>query len=237
MLRDFFRVVPKKRVVKITRKKGLIYHNPGKVGHFLFYIANMSFVLAMAYLVYLYYPLGHALFVYETSKTNWPIIQEQIISTEEVVENPKAGGYTITVPKILASSKVIEEVSPFNSQEYLKILKEDYVAQAKGTDLPGQGVGSLVYIFAHSTQQGLGIVRNNSVFYLLGQLKKGDRVYLDRNGERYNYQVYQQKIVNANQVEFLDYSDPEREVLILQTCWPIGTDWKRLLVFAERQDI
>ena len=30
------------------------------------------------------------------------------------------------------------------------------------------------------------------------------------------------------------YYHPEKEILILQTCWPIGTDWKRLLVYATR---
>ena len=42
------------------------------------------------------------------------------------------------------------------------------------------------------------------------------------------------KIVTAKEFEYLTYSDSNKEVLILQTCWPIGTNWKRLLVFAQR---
>ena len=34
--------------------------------------------------------------------------------------------------------------------------------------------------------------------------------------------------------EYLNYKEEGKELLILQTCWPLGTDWKRLLIFAER---
>lgn len=233
MLIDFLRVVPRKRKVKIVGKSGVIYHNPSRMGHVVFYIANVSLILASIYLLYLYYPLGKALFMYERSKTTASLEQEVAVEAEKP-ENVNV--YTITIPKILAFSEVVENVSPFNTQEYLRVLENDLVAQAKNTDTPGGGVGKTTYIFAHSTQQGFGIVRNNSVFYLLGQLKNGDKVTLQKDGIGYIYKVYQQKIVNANQVEFLEYSDPEKEVVILQTCWPIGTDWKRLLVFAERVD-
>jgi LPXTG-site transpeptidase (sortase) family protein len=78
------------------------------------------------------------------------------------------------------------------------------------------------------------MVRQNSVFYLLGELKTDDFVFIGFNGEIYKYKVYDQKIVGANDIEYLDYKEEGREVLILQTCWPIGTDWKRLLIFAGR---
>jgi len=142
--------------------------------------------------------------------------------------------YSITVPKILAYAKIVENVSPFDSKEYLKVLENNVVAQAKGTSEVGSGIGKSTYLFAHSSSQGIASVRNNSVFYLLGELNNSDVVFVNRFGIIYTYQVYDQKIINVNQIEYLKYTDPEKEVLILQTCWPIGTDWKRLLVFSKR---
>ena len=78
------------------------------------------------------------------------------------------------------------------------------------------------------------MTRKNSVFYLLGELGQNDLVYVKYGGETYIYKVYMQKVVNASEIQYINYIDKTREVLILQTCWPIGTDWKRLLVFAER---
>ena len=133
----------------------------------------------------------------------------------------------------MAFSKIVEDVSPYDQKQYLKVLEDNVVAQAKDTALPGSGPGKSTYIFAHSTNQGLSMLRKNAVFYLLGELKEGDEVFVVRNGINYTYRVYKQLIVRANQTEFLKYKDPGREVMILQTCWPIGTDWKRLLVFAQ----
>ena len=74
----------------------------------------------------------------------------------------------------------------------------------------------------------------NSVFYLLGELDKDDKILINYQGKIIEYTVYMKKIVTAKEFEYLTYSDSTKEVLILQTCWPIGTNWKRLLVFAQR---
>ena len=92
----------------------------------------------------------------------------------------------------------------------------------------------MTYIFAHSTQQGWSAVRKNAVFYLLGELKTGDEILVNYHGTSYTYQVYKQVVAPATAIEYLRFTDPNEETLILQTCWPIGTDWKRLLVFAKR---
>jgi len=113
------------------------------------------------------------------------------------------------------------------------VLKDNKVALAKKSNFPGSGLGKSSFIFAHSTTQGLGLVRNNSVFYLLDKLAKNDSIFVTYLGNVYQYKVYDTKIVPASNVEYINYSDSEKEVLILQTCWPLGTDWKRLLVFGE----
>lgn len=227
---DFFRLVPKKRSVKIKSKSGVIFNNPTGGKKYLFYVGTFIFVLAIGYFIYLYWPLAKSYIVYKSggkffSKTE---IKQDITEIKIVKEE-----FWVKIPMIGASAEVKKNISPFDKKEYLPILEGDFVAQAKGTGLPGQQEKA-IYLFAHSTKQGIQMVRQNSVFYLLGELKINDFVFVGYNEEIYKYKVYGQKIVGANDVEYLEYKEEGKEILILQTCWPIGTDWKRLLIFAER---
>ena len=226
---DFFRVVPKRRKIKIKSGRGVLYNNPPDFKKNIFRIGTAVLVFAIIYLGYLYYPLGRAIFRY---KTKAKIVAEPKI--EEISETFVSNKFEIQVPKILARSEIIPNVSPFDRNEYLKVLEENTVAQAKSSAFPGDGLGKSIYIFAHSSQQGISVVRNNSVFYLLGELDNGDIIYINYRDKIYIYKTYMKKIVKATDINYINYSDSTREVLILQTCWPIGTDWNRLLIFAER---
>jgi LPXTG-site transpeptidase (sortase) family protein len=235
---DFFRVIPKKRTIKVNRKSAVLFNNPPTFMKGIFGLGSILFVLSLVYILYLYEPLLEVLVKYhirsklaDNDQTETPVVYP----TPTVAIKPDLSGiYNITIPKITASARVVKDVSPFDKAEYTKVLEKDVVAAAKGTNVPGSGFGKSIYIFAHSTQQGLGMVRKNAVFYLLGDLKTDDVIFVDYQGINYTYKVYNQKIVSATDIEYLEYSDEGKEVLILQTCWPIGTDWKRLLVFADR---
>jgi LPXTG-site transpeptidase (sortase) family protein len=227
---DFFRVVPKKRTIKVKFKKAVIYSNPTKHRKVIFYLSNFVFIGAVAYFLYIYMPIGTAISRFYLSEIGFGnmTIEEQLKRV-----NINTSDYYINIPKILAASRVVPDVSPFKASEYLKVLENDVVAQSKGSSPPGSGKGNLTYIFAHSTEGGLGMVRKNAVFYLLGELKKEDPIFINYQGKIYQYKVYDRKIIGAKETQYLEYSDSNKEVLILQTCWPIGTDWNRLLIFGE----
>jgi len=237
---DFFRVRPKKRLVKIIRKNGLIFTNPTGIKRAVFYVANVIIVVSFIYLSYLYWPLGKAVIKYwEISKDYQTPALVQTKEGEIPIPTPMAdvkdnSKFWIQIPKIQARADIVANVSAADSKEYLKVLEQDVIAQASGTALPGAGNGKSTYLFAHSSQQGLSMVRNNAVFYLLGELNNGDVIFVNYQGKIYTYQVYRQAVVSASEVQYLSYSEPDKEVLILQTCWPLGTDWKRLLVFAKK---
>lgn len=228
---DFFRVVPKKRSVKIKSKRGVIFSNPTGGKKYLFYIGTFIFLIALGYFCYLYWPLTKSFIAYQRSGKI--VVTETEIEKEIGTTNISVEEFSIEIPKIGAKSEVKKDVSPFDKNEYLPILEKDVVAQASNSGLPGQTDKS-IYLFAHSTKQGIQMVRSNSVFYLLGELTTDDPIFIRYNGKTYGYKVYNQKVVGASEVEYLNYKEEGREILVLQTCWPIGTDWKRLLVFAER---
>ena len=228
---DFFRLVPKKRTVKIKSKNGIIFHNPTGNKKYFFYFGTLVFLIAIGYFCYLYWPLTKSIIIYNQNKTT---TDSKIIDIKKETETKvPPEEFSIRIPKILAFAKVKTNVSPFDKAEYLPILEEGVVAHAKNSSLPGQK-DRAVYLFAHSTSQGLQMVRKNSVFYLLGELKNDDPIFINYDGQAYAYKVYSQKVVEAKEVEYLNYREEGKEILILQTCWPLGTDWKRLLIFAER---
>jgi len=226
---NFFRVVPKKRKIRVNKSSGLLYSNPPTPKKVIFYLGNVLFLGALVYGGYLYMPFLQAFYNYKFTKAETKV--ETI--TEQKIEIEKSDEFFIQIPKILAFSKVVENVSPFDQAEYLSVLKQNLVAHSKESDTPGSGIGKMTYVFAHSSTREIDDIRNNAVFYLLGELELNDEILIKYHGQNLKYRVYDKKVVEASEVEYLNYKDENKEILILQTCWPIGTDWNRLLIFAE----
>lgn len=137
--------------------------------------------------------------------------------------------FSLLIPKIGLNSKVLANISPTDDSQYKKALEKG-VAHAAGTYLPGEK--GRIFLFAHSTDYIWNVPHFNAVFYLLKEVKKGDEVDIVYQGKRHIYKVVERKIVDPSEVFYLK---PKwgKEELILQTCWPPGTTWKRLLVFAQ----
>jgi LPXTG-site transpeptidase (sortase) family protein len=235
---DFLRVRPKKRSVKKPRGSGVLFNNPGVASQWVFSLANVVIAVSFVYLGYLYQPLVGSIvrvrLFYKQPPAKVTIVPRPTTSIKPVTGNLKIWNYEIEIPKIGASAKLTTKVSPFNSSEYLKVLDQGFVAHAQGTPLPGEETGQASFIFAHSTNQGLSRVRNNAVFYMLGDLVIGDQMIIRRGDESLVYEVIEKKIVSANDISYLNYRDDAKTSLIVQTCWPLGTDWRRLLIMAKR---
>lgn len=149
---------------------------------------------------------------------------------KEQILIPKDTDFSILIPKIGASSKVFPNVDPSNEGEFLSVLQNG-IAHSQGTLFPG--MKGNIYLFAHSTDNFWDVGRYNAVFYLLKDLTVGDDVVVYFENQRHNYVVKETKVVDPSEVSYITKSNTGKEVLILQTCWPPGTTWKRLLVFAE----
>ena len=138
--------------------------------------------------------------------------------------------FGIWIEKIKINSVVFPNVDPADPKQYKPVLMQG-VAHARGTAFPGEGQGN-VYLFAHSTDTTLNIVRYNAVFFLLRKLEPGDKVVVRYRGQRFEYTIVEKLITEANDTRFLSKGEgPEQ--LVLQTCWPPGTTWKRLLLLAK----
>lgn len=231
---DFFRLVPRRRKVKLRAKKGIIFNNPSGVKRYIFYISNIIFLVGVGYLVTIYYPIGQAWYRYKNSTSSNQASQvgstEPIVSDSVVADNK----FRIEIPKILAEASVIANVDPTDKEVMDKVLKNGKVALKSGSNMPGDGDGSSLFVFAHSTELGIFSNTRNSVFYLLNELENDDKIYIYFNGNKYEYLVENKLIVGAKDTQYLDYRQDNEETLIVQTCWPLGTNWRRLLVLAKR---
>ena len=148
---------------------------------------------------------------------------------------PQSSEFGIIIPKIGANAKIIPNVNPTDEKEFLPILQKG-IAHAKGTVFPG--IKGNTYLFAHSTDSFWNVGRYNAVFYLLKDLEAGDEIVLFFENRRYDYAVKELKVVDAKDVSYLVDSQKEtEETLILQTCWPPGTTWKRLIVKATPKKV
>ena len=159
-----------------------------------------------------------------------PGLADIIAGPTEQILIPIDTEFSIVIPKIGANAKIIPNVDASSTRAFLPALQKG-VAHAGGTFFPGQPGN--IYLFAHSTDNFWNVGRYNALFYLLKDLEKGDEVVVFSQNVRHNYIVSDSIVSDPEDVSYINEANTGQELLILQTCWPPGTTWKRLLVFAE----
>lgn len=198
-----------KKTKKSTKKLKTTKEKPEK--GFLFHLGSLFIVISLLMAFIIFYP-----------------VVSTYLFPPQIKANAQLKGDYITIPKIKAQAPLIFNVDPWNEETYQERLKKG-VAHAKGTYLPGEKGTS--FIFAHSSGNPLEQTRYNTIFLKLGELEIGDRIEIKREGKTYNYLVTQKKVVYPSEIDYLKKNDTPG--IIIQTCWPIGTSFKRLLVFAS----
>jgi LPXTG-site transpeptidase (sortase) family protein len=69
-----------------------------------------------------------------------------------------------------------------------------------------------------------------SVFSLLNKLEKDDEIFVFSNEKKYTYQVLEKQIKLPKDLSLEQVQD--ESTLYLISCWPINTNWKRIVVKA-----
>lgn len=226
------------------KRSGIIYDSKRHARKLLAYQASKGLVggvisYFIVSFILLYFPI---IFAPKTKTANFATtntfvtdeyLNTQAIETVQVQKETEAlkisSQFSLYIPKISAATNIVANTDTSNEAEYFDALKKG-VAHAKGTYFPGQG--KTVYLFAHSTDSPLNFVAYNAVFYQLSLLDRGDTITVYFANKKYVYAVSDTKTVEASEVSWL-VRDFGGEKLILQTCTPPGTTWRRLLVFAD----
>lgn len=153
--------------------------------------------------------------------TNTPIIADN----STIGPNPE-----IIIPKINVEIPVVYGLKTVAEAEVNTALEQGVVHYAD-TATPGEN-GNTV-IVGHSSNNILNKGKYKFAFVLLSRLESGDTFYLQKDGKRYTYQVYEKKIVKPTDVSvLLPTEKPATATLI--TCDPPGTSTNRLVVIGQQ---
>ncbi|SNU00467.1 sortase A [Ruaniaceae bacterium KH17] len=101
------------------------------------------------------------------------------------------------------------------------------VGHLEGTSLPVGGVGSRSVLTAHR-----GLPRA-TLFNELDKAAIGDTFTLSVMGEVLTYQVVESQVIEPSETHAI-LADPDRDLVTLVTCTPLGINTHRILVTAER---
>jgi sortase A len=134
------------------------------------------------------------------------------------------GTMTLTVPRL-----GLEDVAVTSGSSQAELDREG-ILHLDGTGVPWQE-GSNTFIVGHA----LGFVRTRVpyVFYELDKMEPGDEVIVeDPAGREYRFRVYDRMTVRPADY-WVTYPEDGRTIISLQTCTPVPTFEKRLVVRGE----
>lgn len=207
-------------------------------------MANSLILLGVAFLVIMFRPFITTEFDYRwgqifssetTDKDSGfkDVLNKTSSKLPSLKEPPVNADFGIVIPKINVNAPVVSNVDSSNPTTYIAALKTG-AAHALGTAYPGDETKSNnnVFIFAHSTLNIWDVPKYNAIFILLRELKTGDVVTTFYQGRRYDYEVFDKRVVDPTDVRYLTDAS-QQPILTLQTCDPPGTQLRRLIVTAK----
>jgi sortase A len=150
-----------------------------------------------------------------------------IIPTGEGVVSPDP---KILIPKINVEVPVVYGLGT-NEEKAVQRALEDGVVHYAGTSEPGQ-TGNVV-IVGHSSNNILNKGKYKFAFVLLKRMEVGDTLYLQKGGQRYTYQVFENRVVSPKDVSVLGTTSRPNTVTLI-TCDPPGTAINRRIIVAEQ---
>ncbi|MEK7104067.1 MAG: sortase [Patescibacteria group bacterium] len=160
-------------------------------------------------------------------------LPNQSSSTTQAQPKPKAVDITkpsyITVPSIGVKAPISFIQS--KSQKVFASLLNVGVLHYPDSALPGT-VGTAI-ILGHSAPPNWPKIRYDSVFNNLKNLKPGDEISIDFQGENYKYSVKNTFFVKAGE-DLSPYLTFNKSMLLLVSCWPPGHNLQRIVVEAEK---
>lgn len=147
-------------------------------------------------------------------------------ATSAVGSEPK-----IIIPKINVEVPVVYDVKTVDEAAVQNGLERGVVHYATTSNPGEQGNGA---IFGHSSNNILNRGAFKFAFVLLKRLENGDTFYIEKDGVRYVYRIFDKKIVSPEDVSVLGSIEGKPSTMALITCDPPGTTINRLVVWGEQ---
>jgi len=159
--------------------------------------------------------------IYSSTGTGSPIARIQ----------PTASGAVLSIGRIGVSAPIVFDSGSIDQEIYNSL--ERGVVHYPGTPKPGEGGASI--ILGHSSAYPWYRGKYGSVFALLGKLQTGDKIRVEyADGRTFTYNVTASIIFSpSNDSRLTQIQNSSKPTLVLISCWPIGTNYKRIAIQAE----
>lgn len=142
-----------------------------------------------------------------------------------------SGGSKVIIPKINLEVPVVYDVPTIEEHDVQKGLERGTLHYAT---TPNPGEKGNAVIFGHSSNNILNHGKYKFAFVLLNRVQIGDTFYLQKDGIRYIYKVFDRRIVRPTDVSALDPTPGKLSTATLITCDPPGSSINRLIVTGEQ---
>ncbi len=164
------------------------------------------------------------------------ITPSRTVSSTSIIIDPGTSAVgpesKVIIPKINVEIPVVYD-EPTIDEKAIQNALEKGVVHYPTTPNPGE-IGNGV-IFGHSANNILNKGKYKFAFVLLKKLEAGDIFYIQKDGKRYAYKVFDKKIVPPTEVSVLYPSFTDKpSTFTLITCDPPGTSLNRLVVYGEQ---
>jgi len=151
---------------------------------------------------------------------------------ENVKEKPLSDTATLVIDSIGVRTPIVFNVPNDNDSIYQRL--EDGVVHYSDTAKPGLPGVSIV--LGHSSAYPWYKGEYGAVFALLSKLKAGERFYVQYDDNRtFVYEMVQSLIFNPfeNDARLEALENSPGSTLLLISCYPVGTNYKRIAVQAQ----
>lgn len=158
------------------------------------------------------------------------------VSATPIIVDPSQMGNVgkeskVIIPKINVEAPVVFDEPSIEDDAVQKALERGVVHYGI-TPNPGENGNSV--IFGHSSSNILNSGEYKFAFLLLKSLEKDDTFYVQKDGKRYVYKVYNKFITSPDDVSVLDPPKDRKAISTLITCDPPGFSTNRLIIQAEQ---
>jgi len=161
------------------------------------------------------------------------ISPSKTVSATPIVGNqsgPVGPESKIIIPKINLEVPIVYGLNSIEEEDVQNGLEDGVVHYAASPE-PGENGNSV--IVGHSSNNILNSGKYKFAFVLLKRLEIEDTFFVNKDGVRYTYKIYEKKIVTPDEVSVLGPADRDNTITLI-TCDPPGTSINRLIIVAEQ---
>jgi LPXTG-site transpeptidase (sortase) family protein len=195
------------------------------------HLQSLGFGLAMGSLVVIF-----LLFGFFNERFIAPFITpSRNVSATPLILDPNSASVDaspqIIIPKINVQVPAVYTVSTI-VEEDIQAGLENGIVHYVTTSKPGEK-GNAVF-FGHSSSNILNRGRYKYAFVLLSWLEINDTFYIQKDGVRYVYKIFDKKVIKPTDVNILDPVAGHESTATLITCDPPGTNVNRMVLIGDQ---